>query len=81
LLFYVIIGEKMIRHAAAFAVLGLLATPVGAAEVQPDKPMQCEACAGWNQPHAAFRVFGNACPMPQRPAAAAAPADPTIENS
>jgi metallo-beta-lactamase class B len=40
---------------AFFAGPGSLA----AAELVPDSPLECAACAGWNRPHPPFRVFGN----------------------
>jgi len=48
------------RLAAAFALLSC-ASLAGAERpaLQPDAPIECESCAGWNVEQAPFRIFGN----------------------
>ena len=31
-----------------------------ATTLQPDPPINCDACKEWNAPHEPFRIFGNA---------------------
>ena len=54
--------RKMASIARAWAIS--LSFCVGAplalgGELVPDPPIHCDACDGWNTPHAPFRVFGN----------------------
>jgi len=51
---------------SAVAALAVMPWVLGTAGAQQregaltlDPPMECQACAGWNQPLTAFRVFGN----------------------
>ena len=55
-------GKRM--HLRSLAVLTLaIAASFGQASgpptLQPDPPMQCDSCDGWNQPREPFKVFGN----------------------
>lgn len=50
------------RIGARLSVLWLAAAfgqAVTAAELIPDEPFACSACAAWNRPQTPFRVFGN----------------------
>ena len=46
------------RVPALLALISLVAVTQDA-PIRPDPPHQCDACDGWNQPQAPFRVFGN----------------------
>jgi metallo-beta-lactamase class B len=44
-----------------FAAVGAPVIPLGQSDLalQPDPPIQCDACAEWNAPRKPYRVFGN----------------------
>lgn len=49
----------MAAKMAMAAILLALTGPATAAEVTPDTPIECSACADWNKPQKPFKVFGN----------------------
>lgn len=46
-------------HLLSPVLIGLLLLTQGESRLQPDPPIDCGACAGWNRAHEPFRIFGN----------------------